>query len=125
MPNNPNKKTYNANYAKAKLKRIPLDVQKEKYNQIKAAADAVGEKVNSYIKIIRAINETIDRDNQKQANTNHFPITDLPPQTESQIDLTRLLSDFLYQIDISAAYGNEVLASLLDKARKQQAAETK
>ncbi len=123
MPNNPNKKTYNANYAKAKLKRIPLDVQKEKYNQIKAAADAVGEKVNSYIK--KAIEERMTRDNQKQANTNHFPITDLPPQTESQIDLTRLLSDFLYQIDISAAYGNEVLASLLDKARKQQAAETK
>jgi len=44
---------------------------------------------------------------------------------KSQIDLKRLLSDFLYQIDISAAYGNEVLASLLDKARKQQATETK
>ena len=123
MPNNPNKKTYNANYAKAKLKRIPLDVQKEKYDQIKAAADAVGEKVNSYIK--KAIEERMTRDNQKQANTNHFPVTNFPPETESQIDLTRLLSDFLYQIDISAAYGNEVLASLLDKARKQQAAETK
>ena len=123
MPNNPNKKTYNANYAKAKLKRIPLDVQKEKYNQIKAAADAVGEKVNSYIK--KAIEERMTRDNQKQANTNHSPITGFPPEEESQIDLTRLLSDFLYQIDISAAYGNEVLASLLDKARKQQAAETK
>ena len=123
MPNNPNKKTYNANYAKAKLKRIPLDVQKEKYDQIKAAADAVGEKVNSYIK--NAIEERMTRDNQKQANTNHNPVTDFPPETESQIDLKRLLSDFLYQIDISAAYGNEVLASLLDKARKQQAAETK
>ena len=123
MPNNPNKKTYNANYAKAKLKRIPLDVQKEKYNQIKAAADAVGEKVNSYIK--KAIEERMTRDNQKQANTNHVPVTDFPPEEESQIDLKRLPSDFLYQIDISAAYGNEVLASLLDKARKQQAAETK
>ena len=123
MPNNPNKKTYNANYAKAKLKRIPLDVQKEKYNQIKAAADAVGEKVNSYIK--KAIEERMTRDNQKQAKTNHVPVTDFPPEEESQIDLKRLPSDFLYQIDISAAYGNEVLASLLDKARKQQAAETK
>ncbi len=123
MPNNPNKKTYNANYAKAKLKRIPLDVQKEKYNQIKAAADAVGEKVNSYIK--KAIEERMTRDNQKQANTNHVPVTDFPPEEESQIDLKRLPSDFLYQIDISAAYGNEVLASLLDKARKQQAEQTK
>ena len=48
------------------------------------------------------------------------PVTIVTPEPESQIDLKRLLSDFLYQIDISAAYGNEVLASLLDKARKQQ-----
>ena len=33
-------------YAKAKLKRIPLDVQKEKYDEIKAAATAAGESVN-------------------------------------------------------------------------------
>lgn len=63
MPNSPNKKNYNANYAKTNLKRIPLDVQKEKYDQIKAAADAAGEKVNSYIKI--AINERMERDSQK------------------------------------------------------------
>jgi hypothetical protein len=63
MPNSPNKKNYNANYAKTNLKRIPLDVQKEKYEQIKAAADAAGEKVNSYIKI--AIDERMERDNQK------------------------------------------------------------
>ena len=63
MPNSPNKKNYNANYAKTNLKRIPLDVQKEKYEQIKAAADAAGEKVNSYIKI--AIDERMERDNQE------------------------------------------------------------
>lgn len=45
-----NKKAYNINYAKDKLKRIPLDVQKEKYDQIKAAADNVNESVNGYIK---------------------------------------------------------------------------
>lgn len=45
-----NKKAYNMNYAKDKLKRIPLDVQKEKYDQIKAAADNVNESVNGYIK---------------------------------------------------------------------------
>lgn len=61
MPNSANKKIYNANYAKENLKRIPLDVQKEKYDQIKAAADTVGEKVNSYIK--RAIDERMERDN--------------------------------------------------------------
>ena len=42
-------------YARKKLKRIPLDVQKEKYEEIKAAADAAGEKVNGYIKKAIAI----------------------------------------------------------------------
>lgn len=50
-------------YAKEKLKRIPLDVTKEKYEEIKAHADSKGEKVNQFIK--RAINEAITRDNKK------------------------------------------------------------
>ena len=50
MPYNENKKAYNQNYAKKKLKRIPLDVQKDKYDEIKAAADKCGESVNGYIK---------------------------------------------------------------------------
>lgn len=37
-------------YARENLKRIPLDVQKEKYDEIKAAATAAGESVNGYIK---------------------------------------------------------------------------
>ena len=47
-------------YAREKLKRIPLDVQKEKYEEIKAAADAAGEKVNGYIK--KAIGERMERE---------------------------------------------------------------
>ena len=47
-------------YAKNNLKRIPLDVQKEKYEEIKAAAEAAGEKVNTYIK--KAIDERMERD---------------------------------------------------------------
>ena len=50
-----------AEYAKNKLKRIPLDVQKEKYEEIKAAATAAGESVNGYIK--KAVNERMERDN--------------------------------------------------------------
>lgn len=50
------------NYAKKALKRIPLDVQKEKYEQIKAAADAAGEKVNGYIK--KAIDERMARESE-------------------------------------------------------------
>lgn len=48
MPTNRNEYMYN--YAKEKLKRIPLDVQKEKYEEIQTAATAAGESVNGYIK---------------------------------------------------------------------------
>ena len=61
MSNSENKTAYNMNYAKNKLQRIPLDVQKEKYEEIKTAADSAGETVNGYIK--RAIDERIQRDN--------------------------------------------------------------
>ena len=44
------KAQYDIRYAKEKLKRIPLDVKKEEYDEIKAAADAAGEKVNTFIK---------------------------------------------------------------------------
>lgn len=44
------KAEYNMQYAKEKLKRIPLDVQKEKYEQIQTAAQKANESVNGYIK---------------------------------------------------------------------------
>lgn len=48
------------NYAKKSLKRIPLDVQKEKYEEIKTAAGHAGESVNGYIK--KAIDERMERE---------------------------------------------------------------
>ena len=54
------RKEYLYDYQKSKLKRIPLDVPKEKYEEIKAAADAAGEKVNGYIK--KAIEQRMQRD---------------------------------------------------------------
>lgn len=57
------KTKYNMEYAKTKLKRIPLDVQKEKYEEIKTAADAAGESVNGYIK--SAIDQRMERDQNK------------------------------------------------------------
>lgn len=54
-----NKTKYDLEYAKKKLKRIPLDVQKEKYDEIKAAA-AAGESVNGYIK--KAIDDRMERE---------------------------------------------------------------
>lgn len=45
------KKTeYNIEYAKKNIKRIPLDVQKTKYEEIRTAAQNTGESVNGYIK---------------------------------------------------------------------------
>ena len=48
-------------YQKAHIKRIPLDVQKEKYDEIKAAADKAGETVNGYIK--KAIEQRMENEN--------------------------------------------------------------
>lgn len=60
MPTKEDKAKYDINYAKVKLKRIPLDVQKEKYDEIKAAATAAGESVNGYIK--KAVDERMKKD---------------------------------------------------------------
>ena len=55
------RKEYLINYHREKLKRIPLDVTKEKYQQIKDHAEGNSETVNGFIK--RAIDETMQRDN--------------------------------------------------------------
>ena len=60
MPLTEAQKQSRYNYAKNNLKRIPLDVQKEEYEEIKAAADAADEKVNGYIK--KAIRERMERE---------------------------------------------------------------
>ena len=55
------KETYEAakKYKNEKIKRVPLDMQKEDYEKLKQAADACGEKVNEYIK--KAIRERLER----------------------------------------------------------------
>ena len=121
-------------YLKESVEDIRIRGCKGNKAKVQKHAANMGESMNSFV--VRAIDETMERDTQKQASSKEIPsdalnspshssITGFSPETERQIDLKRLLSDFLYQIDISAAYGNEVLASLLDKARKQQATETK
>ncbi|MBR1473864.1 MAG: hypothetical protein IJ602_06365 [Paludibacteraceae bacterium] len=47
-------------YAKEKLKRIPLDVQISKYEEIQTAAKTAGETVNGYIK--KAVDERMQRE---------------------------------------------------------------
>ena len=60
MPDIDKKTQYNLEYAKKNLKRIPLDVQKEKYEEISAAAEKAGVPVNRYIKT--AIDEKMLRE---------------------------------------------------------------
>lgn len=145
MPANEAKRKYDIQYAKEKLKRIPLDVKKEKYEEIKAAADNAGEPVNGYIK--KAIDERMERDNQalsstaaasateQQAipdqpvissiaasgNTTPKPRKPFTKEAAEQIDTGKLLNDFRYQLDIGLAYGNDVLTRLLNEARQQSA----
>lgn len=53
-------------YKAKNIKRIPLDVQKEKYEEIKSHATTQKETVNGFIK--RAIDETIGRNNTSLPN---------------------------------------------------------
>lgn len=45
-------------YAKKTYKRVPLDLKKDKYNEVKKASKAVGESVNGYIK--KAIDDRLN-----------------------------------------------------------------
>lgn len=57
-----NKVKYNMEYAKSNYKRVPLDLKKDKYEQVKAAADHAGESVNGYIKT--AVEQRIQRESK-------------------------------------------------------------
>lgn len=65
MANKEKKKQYDIEYAKTHLKRIPLDVKIDKYEQIKAHAAEQGESVNGYIK--KSIDERMKRDSTKDS----------------------------------------------------------
>ena len=47
---NETSKAYSLEYARTKLKRVPLDLQLDDYEALQAAAEAAGESVNGYIK---------------------------------------------------------------------------
>lgn len=49
-PMSEGRKEYLYNYQKEKLKRVALNLKKDKYEEVKAAADATGESVSGYIK---------------------------------------------------------------------------
>lgn len=60
MPITEKRKESMYRYAKENLKRVPLDMQKSTYEEIKAHAKSHSESVNGFIK--RAISETMERD---------------------------------------------------------------
>ena len=51
-------------YRNTHIKRVPLDLQLDFYDQTKQAAEAAGESVNGFIK--RAIIETTENDKKKR-----------------------------------------------------------
>ena len=51
-------------YAKEKLKRVPLDLKKEEYEQLLVAARSVDMSINGFIKA--AINEKISNEKRQQ-----------------------------------------------------------
>ena len=59
-----NESSYEASkkYKAVKIKRVPLDMQIEEYAVLQAAAEAAGEKVNTYIK--NAIRQRMEKESQ-------------------------------------------------------------
>ncbi len=54
------RKNYLYGYQKKKLKRVPLDLKLEDYDNLKSAAEQAGQTVNGYIK--QAIAEKMERE---------------------------------------------------------------
>ena len=65
MPSKEEKAKYDIEYAKKNLKRIPLDVTKEKYEDIATAAKSAGESINGYIK--KAVDDRMEREKSQSA----------------------------------------------------------
>ena len=65
MPYNETAYKASQKYKAGNIKRVPLDMQKSTYEEIKAHAEARSESVNGFIK--RAISETMERDKAAQA----------------------------------------------------------
>lgn len=67
MADKTKKMQYDIEYAKTHLKRIPLDVRLDKYEEIKAHAAAQGESINGYIK--KSIDDRMQRDSSSESDT--------------------------------------------------------
>lgn len=146
MPVSEARKKANEKYTKANYDEIKVRVPKGRKAEIKAHAEAHGESVNSFI--VRAVNETMERDSPVSVALSASPtkspgnMTEPPKSvTKSQesttkqekhckpftdadarlIDLSELLTNVKYQLDIWETFGKDVLAALMEKARQQEA----
>lgn len=133
------RKRANEKYTKANYDEIKVRVPKGKKKIIQQYAMDVGESTTAFIN--RAIDERIERTNAiadtmdvvpdaKAEKQEHKPKppkkseTHYKPFTESdarRIDFPELLHNIRYQIDISDTYGMDVLSTLLEKAKQQEA----
>lgn len=138
MAYNEKQKEYTMNYMKEKLDEIKFRVPKGQKAVIREHAESMGEKLTPFI--IRAINETMERDkallnnelleesnisDTKQKDSPNKQYKQLTDSELSQIDLKRLVDDPLYQIDMAQIYGMNVLSDLLEQARQQFTNKTK
>ena len=99
MPITEKRKETMIEYAKKNLKRIPLDVQKQTYEAIKAHAEGRGETVNGFIK--RAIDETMAHDNGvTPLGPNRYKATDLANELGVTVDDVAYAERFADAIDI-------------------------
>ncbi len=111
---------------------IKVRMKADKRTLIQEHAANMGESATAFIN--RAIDEAIEHDTQKQEESPALELKSEAPHTSQKkpgqfkpftesdakkIDITRLPKDIRYQMDIIEVYGRDVLASLLDKARKE------
>ena len=74
------KTEYDIEYAKKHIKRVPLDMQKDAYEELQAASERAGEKINTYIK--NAIKQRMEREQGMSTPGDGFGLD--TPSTEKQ-----------------------------------------
>ena len=105
-------------YAKKSLKRIPLDVQKEKYDEIKGAAEAAGESVNGYIK--KAIDERMTADKTPDTRA-HMDPSAHPEAAPSPSGSTKQLPpDTWTAAEAGSSCTGETVTEFIDRAISEQ-----
>lgn len=90
------KTTYSLNYAKERLKRVPLDLTLDDYTVVQMAAEAAGESINGYIK--RSMAQRMANDYAGQTG----PTWAEEIQKHSNLNKSTVIDMFLQLIDNEA-----------------------